>query len=216
MLLRDLWHLRGQVLATALVVGCGIGAFITMRGTYTSLVRARDHYYATTHFADVFAHLRRAPLSLTERLRDIPGVSFVQARVVEDVTLTVPGLPEPAMGRLISLPSSSRADDSLDQLQLTAGRFPRADSDAETVISETFARDNGLTLGTKIGAVLNGRWKELKVVGFVLSPEYVYEIGPAMVFPDNRRFGVLWMNSDALAAAFQMKAAFNDLAISAG
>lgn len=216
MLLRDLWHLRGQVLATALVVGCGIGAFITMRGTYTSLVRARDHYYATTHFADVFAHLRRAPLSLTERLREIPGVSFVQTRVVEDVTLTVPGLPEPATGRLISLPSSSRADDSLDQLQLTAGRFPRADSDAEAVISETFARANGLTLGTNIGAVLNGRWKELKVVGFVLSPEYVYEIGPAMVFPDNRRFGVLWMNSDALATAFQMKGAFNDLAISAG
>ena len=203
------------MLATALVVGCGLGAFITMRGTYTSLVQARDQYYAATQFADVFAHLRRAPLPLTERLRRIPGVASVQTRVVEDVTLTVPGLPEPAMGRLISLPSSSRADDSLNRLQLTAGRFPAADNDAETVVSETFARANALTLGEKIGAVLNGRWKELRVVGFVLSPEYVYEIGPAMVFPDNRRFGVLWMNSDALATAFQMKGAFNDVAITA-
>lgn len=211
---RDLWHLRGQVLATAMLVACGVGVFTTMRGTYRSLVQARRAYYAETRFADVFAHLRRAPLPLSARLRRLPGVAAVQARVVEDVTLTVPGLAEPATGRLISLPTPSGADGGLDRLYLTAGRVPAAHSDREVLVSQTFADANALALGAHIGAVLNGRWKTLTVVGFVLSPEYIYEIGPGMIFPDARRFGVIWMNAEALSTAFQMKGAFNDLAIS--
>lgn len=210
---RDLWHLRGQVLATAILVACGVGVFVTMRGTYRSLVRARRDYYTSTRFADVFAHLRRAPLALTERLRRIPGVTALQARVLEDVTLTVPGLAEPATGRLISLPSEPHAPGSLDRLHLTAGRRPAPNSDREVLVSQAFATANALPLGAHIGAVLNGRWKELTIVGWVLSPEYIYEIGPGMIFPDNRRFGVIWMNTEALATAFQMKGAFNDLAI---
>ncbi len=184
-----------------------------MRGTYISLVRARHEYYAATRFADVFAHLRRAPLSLTARLRRIPGIAAVQTRVVEDVTLTVPGLAEPATGRLISLPGRPGSADALNRLYLSAGRLPAPDSDSEALASQTFAEANGLRLGARVGAVLNGRWKTLTLVGFVLSPEYIYEIGPAMIFPDNKRFGVLWMNAEALATAFQMKGAFNDVAI---
>lgn len=210
---RDLWHLRGQVLATALVVTCGVGVFTTMRGTYRSLVQARHEYYATTHFADVFAQVRRAPLWLIARVRRIPGVTAVESRVVEDVTLTVPGLAEPATGRLISLPALGAAPGGLNRLYLTAGRFPATHNDREVLVSQVFAKANALALGAHIGAVLNGRWKTLTVVGFVLSPEYIYEISPAMIFPDNRRFGVLWMNHEALATAFQMKGAFNDLAI---
>ena len=45
MLLRDLWHLRGQVMAAALVVACGIGALVATRGTYQSLLVARADYY---------------------------------------------------------------------------------------------------------------------------------------------------------------------------
>ncbi len=209
-----MWHLRGQVLATALIVGCGIGVFVTMRGTYLSLVQARRDYYAATRFADVFAQVRRAPLPLAERLRAIPGVKTVQTRVVEDVTLTVPGLAEPATGRLISLPTRPGSTTDLDRLTLTAGRLPALDSAREALVSQTFATANALSLGAHLGVILNGRWQELTVVGFVLSPEYIYEIGPAMVFPDNRRFGVLWMNREALATAFQMKGAFNDVALS--
>jgi putative ABC transport system permease protein len=52
------------------------------------------------------------------------------------------------------------------------------------------------------------------VVGIALSPEYIYEIRPSEVFPDNRRFGVLWMSRDVLGPAFNMKDGFNDVAIS--
>jgi len=104
MLWRDLWHLRGQVLAAALVVACGIAALVTMRSAYVSLEAAQAGYYAQYRFADVFAGLKRAPESLASEIRILPGVAQVRTRVVAEVTLDVPGLAEPASGRLVSIP----------------------------------------------------------------------------------------------------------------
>ena len=137
-LARDLWHLRGQVTAAALVIACGIAAFLTMLGAYYSLVTARDDYYADYRFADVFAHARRAPAALAQDIRGIPGVASVEPRIVADVTLTVPGLREPATGRLISLQEGRGPQ--LNDLYLVAGRFPAAGSSEEVVVSATFAR----------------------------------------------------------------------------
>jgi putative ABC transport system permease protein len=210
--LRELWHLRGQVLAAALVVACGIGAYVGMRGTYHSLLVAQSDYYRAYRFADVFAQLKRAPEGLVARIRAIPGVAEVRTRVVADVTLDVPGLAEPATGRLVSIPE--RRAPMLNDLALRAGRWVEPGHRNEVIASETFARANGLRIGDSIGAVLNGRWARLVVVGLALSPEYVYEVGPGSLFPDNRRFGVLWMSREALGPAFQMDGAFNDVSLS--
>lgn len=216
MLLRDLWHLRGQVLAAALVVACGIQALVAMRGAYDSLSQARDDYYARYRFAQVFARLERAPQSLEAHILAIPGVARVATRVVAEVTLDVPGLAEPASGRLVSIPDRGAAP--LNDLALRSGRMPAPGRDDEVIASETFARANGLRPGDRMGAILQGRWKSLTMVGTALSPEYVYEVGPGMLFPDNRRFGVLWMPRESLAAAFDLRGAFNDvsLALQAG
>ncbi len=211
MRLRDLWHLRGQVIAAALVVACGIGTLIAERGVYDSLVEARASYYAEYRFADVFAHLVRAPESLARDVAAIPGVALVQTRVVMDVTLDVPGLAEPATGRLVSIPGARRP--ILNDLHVLSGRWVDPARDDEVVASLAFADANGLSVGSRLGAVLGGRWRELTIVGIALSPEYVYEVGKGMLFPDNRRFGVLWMAREAMAAALDMEGGFNDVAL---
>lgn len=212
MLLRDLWHLRGQVLAAALVVACGIGALVSTRGTYQSLVNTQADYYQKHRFADVFAHLKRAPESVAEDIRRIPGVAQVRTRIVVDVSLDVPGLAEPAVGRLVSIPD--RRTPMLNDLQLMRGQYLTPGADDEVLVSEAFAKANRLDVGHTIGAVLRGRWKELRIVGIALSPEFVYEVGSGMLFPDNRRFGVLWMAREAMGPAFDMLGAFNDVALS--
>ena len=60
-LIRDVIHLRGQVVAVALVVACGIAAFVAMRSTYHSLLDSQAAYYRQYRFADVFAQVKRAP-----------------------------------------------------------------------------------------------------------------------------------------------------------
>jgi putative ABC transport system permease protein len=211
-LARDLWHLRGQLFAVAAVAMCGIAAFVTMRSAYTALVDGQADYYRRYRFADVFAHAKRAPESLAARIRELPGVAAVQTRVMAEVSLDVPGLPEPATGRLISIPE--RRTPILNDLHLRRGRWIEPASPGEAIVSEAFADANRLEVGTRIGAVINGRRQELTVVGVALSPEYVYEIRGLEVFPDNRRFGVLWLGREALAGLFDLEGAFNDVSIS--
>ncbi len=210
-MIRDLWHLRGQVFATALVVGCGVSSFVAMRSTYDSLVESRDTYYSTYRFADVFANLKRAPDSVAAEIQAIPGVAAVQTRVVSKVTLDLPDLPEPAQGRLVSVPENTAG--SLNDLFLIRGRLLEPGHADEVIISGAFADANRLNPGDSVDAVMNGRLRKLQVVGVALSPEYIYEIRPGDIFPDNRRFGILWMNRRSVASVFQMEGAFNDVSL---
>lgn len=210
-LLRDAWHYRGQFAAIIAVVTCGVALFVALRSMNGFLRGSRDRYYAEYRFPDVFAPLKRAPSEVAVRAAALAGVRAVEPRIVFDVTLDVPGLSEPAIGRLVSIPVP-RAP-MLNELHLFRGRWPTAARPEEVVASAAFSEANGLGPGDSVGAILNGRWEWLRIVGTAISPEYVYEIGPSGVFPDNRRFGVLWMGRDALADAFGMRGAFNDLTL---
>jgi putative ABC transport system permease protein len=183
-----------------------------MRSMYRSLLNSQNDYYATYRFADVFAELKRAPDFVSDRLSRIPGVGSVQTRVIVDATLDVPGLSDPAVGRLISLPP--RRAPILNDLFIRSGRYISPQASDEAIVSEAFAKANDLKLGSAIQAIINGRWKELRIVGIALSPEYIYEIrGGASVFPDNKRFGVLWMSREVLGHAFNMDGAFNAISV---
>ncbi|HWB14641.1 MAG TPA: FtsX-like permease family protein [Pirellulales bacterium] len=206
---RDAWHLKGQFTAIALVIACGIGTFVMSLSTLESLELTLDAYYQRYRFGHVFAHLKRAPLSLRSRLAEIPGVAAVQTRVVSDVILDVPGLDQPAIGRLISVPE--RQPPSMNALHLRSGRYIEPGHKGEALVSEAFAAAHGFQPGDKVAAVINGRHEQIVIVGVVLSPEYIYQIRGAEVFPNDRTFGVFWMSDIELAAAFDMKGAFNDL-----
>jgi putative ABC transport system permease protein len=210
-LIRNLWQQRGQLAAVALVVACGIATYITMRGAYDSLIASQTAYYMDYRFADVFAQLKRAPESLAAEIAAIDGVSTVQTRLVADVTLDVPGLDEPATGRLISVPGKRIA--VLNDIHILQGRSVEPGQPNEAVISEGFAEANGLRTGHFVSAVINGRWERLSIVGIAISPEYINEVRSSGVFPDKRRFGILWMEREAIASALDMDGAFNDVAL---
>lgn len=210
-LLRDLLGQWGQVLAIALVLACGVAVFVMSVNTLGSLRRSQTEYYERYRFAHVFAHLKRAPDSLADRIRATNGVSQIQTRIVMPATLDVPGILAPISARLISISDHPRM--GLNDLFLRKGRYIEAGRTGEVLVSEGFAETHQLQPGDTITAILNGRRQKLRVVGIALSPEYVYMLGPGQVLPDDRRFGVLWMGHTNMAAAFDMLGAFNDLTI---
>jgi putative ABC transport system permease protein len=210
-LIRDVIHLRGQVIAVTLVIACGVASFVAMRSTYNSLLLSRQSYYEAYRFAEIFAQLKRAPDSLGTRIGEIPGVARSEFRVIADVTLDIPGLTEPGRGRIVSIPEK-RAP-ILNDIYLKEGRYLEPGANNEVLASAAFAEANGLRPGSTISAVINGSWQELRIVGLALSPEYVYEIRGGEIFPDARRSGVLWMSREALGPAFNMKGAFNDVSL---
>lgn len=207
-LLRDLWQTRGQALAISVVIGAGIALFVLMLSTFDSLQLTQRVYYDRYRFAEVFAAAKRAPLRIREQIAAIPGVAQVETRVVVDVTLDVPGLTEPAVGRLISIPDRRRS--MLCDLFFREGRYIEAGRPDEVVANETFAKAHLLGPGDTIGAIINGRRRELRIVGLALSPEFVYGIRGGELIPDESRFGVFWMEARALSAAFNMEGAFNN------
>ncbi|HWQ91510.1 MAG TPA: hypothetical protein VN673_07545, partial [Clostridia bacterium] len=66
--------MKGQAIAVALVMACGLAMMIMARSLIYSLDTTRREYYEANRFAEVFVNLKRAPNSLAERVREIPGV----------------------------------------------------------------------------------------------------------------------------------------------
>jgi putative ABC transport system permease protein len=211
-LLRDTWRWRGQILAIVVIIGCGIGTFVAFASVSGSLQSSLDAYYDRYGFADVFDQLTRAPDLVRRTIQGIPGVAAVQTRVVEDVIIDIPGRTEPAVGRVISLPDEGPP--TINGLHMNAGRYVRPGAAGEVIVSQAFAEGNGLSIGSSLGAVLNGRWQQLRIVGIAVSPEYVYEVPPGgQPYPDPAHFGVLWMGDRQVSSAFQMYQAFNDVSL---
>ncbi len=211
-LLRDMWHIRGLVVAIALVIGAGVATFVMSIGMVQSLDETRTAYYERYRFADIFGTVKRAPQRLKKQLEKIDGVKAVATRIVKDVTLDIAGLDEPATGRLISLSTDERQ--SLNDIRIRLGRSVSHDRPDDAVISEAFAEAHSFVPGDHFFATINGHRRRLNIVGIALSPEYVYSIAPGAMMPDDKRFGIIWMGREALAAAFDMDGAFNDIAIS--
>ncbi|MBI4867224.1 MAG: FtsX-like permease family protein [Candidatus Wallbacteria bacterium] len=210
-LLRDLWRMKGQAAAIAAVMACGVAVYVMALTTLDSLTSARAAYYERYRFADLFAHVKRAPMALVPRVRAIPGIQWVQPRVTATVPLDLPGLSEPAAARLVGVPEHRPPD--VNGLVLRAGGYLEPGRPGQVIISESFAQAHSIGPGNSVTAVLNGRKRRLDVVGVALSPEFIFQVREGEFVPDNKRYGVFWVGQTELAAAFDLTGSFNDLAI---
>jgi putative ABC transport system permease protein len=210
--LRDLWHLRGQALAIALVIAAGIANLVMAQSTYESLQETREHFYREYAFADVFASAKRVPQTVSARIADIPGVQTVQTRLLAGGNLHLAGFGEPVRAQILSLPKDG-GQALLNRLYLRAGRLPLADGHQEAVIGEAFASAHGLQPGDSVDATIYGHRQRLDIVGIAISPEFVYQIQPGATFPDYERFAIVWINQRVLESALDMQGAFNSVAL---
>ncbi len=217
-LLRDLRLMWSQALTIALVVASGIGGFLTTLSAVDSLALARDRFYADGRFADVFAGVKRAPDALAETLRALPGVADVQTTTEQAVRVTIAGKSDPIIGQLIGM----RRDRPLRMNRITLRRghaedaslapgAALADGALPVWVSEAFAVAHRLQPGAELSALVNGRQRTLRVAGIALSPEYIF--AGLWGMPDQRGFGVFWIDDEALAAAYDMAGAFNRVAV---
>lgn len=218
-LLRDLRTMWSQALTIALVVASGVGGFLTTLSAVDSLAAARDRFYASHRFADVFASVKRAPDALAGQLRALPGVADVQTTTEFYVRVQIEGVSDPITGQLIGLDRhrplrmnriTLRRGLADDARSMSPGPA-RSDGALPAWVSESFAETRGLVPGARLTALINGRQRTLLVAGVALSPEYIFAGLYGM--PDLRGFGIFWVDAEALAAAYDMEGAFNRVAI---
>ena len=210
-LLRDLWRMRGQALAIALVLAAATATFVLSTSVHGSLTETRDAYYERNHFADVFASMTRAPRTVLERIARIAGVKRAEGTIQQFATLDFPGRNVPVRALINSVDEFGH--DRLNQVTLREGRMPRPGHAGEIVIDDAFARENDLGPGDTIDALIYGTQQQLNVVGIGLAPNYIYALPPGELVPDNSRFGIFWMGRKALEAATDRTEAINYLSL---
>lgn len=203
--------MKGQAFAIALVIASGVSSYVMLISVMDSLNITKDKFYKDYGFAEVFASLKRAPEALKNRIHEIPGVDQVETRVVADIKLDIKGFPEPVTAKLVSVPDIGSP--LLNMLYIREGRMVEPWKDNEVIVSEAFAEAHRFKPGDSFGAVINGRWRTLVIVGIALSPEFILQTRPGAIIPDYKRYAILWMGRNALSAAYDMEGAFNDLAL---
>ncbi len=210
-LLRDMRQIWAQALAIALVLACGVMVMVAAQGTQRTLLATQAAYYDRFRFADLFVTTTRAPRALLDEIAAIPGVAQVDGRISFHAVLDIDGMDAPVMGLILSVPA--RRDAGLNLPLVRHGRLPDPDRQDEVALNEPFAQAHGLVPGARFRAVLNGQLRELQVTGWLLSPEFIYTTAPGAIMPDDRAFGLIWMNEPSAAALKGMQGAVNDIAL---
>lgn len=208
-LLRDLWRMKGQALAIALVIALGVLMLVMMNGLVRSLEDTRSAYYERHRLAQVFAPLQRAPQSLLSRVEAIEGVSVAVGRVTGNALINLPGQRLPLSAQAVSLPDQGEA--RLNDIYLTAGRRPDPTREDEIILLQDFAKAHGLKPGDPLAATMHGARRTFRIVGLAQAPEFLYSAAPGEFVPDDARFAVIWMSQSALAAVYDLGGAFNQL-----
>jgi putative ABC transport system permease protein len=208
-LLRDVWRMRLHAAGVALVLGCGLGVFIMAVGMRESLERTRAAYYAERRMADLAVALVRAPDRIAEQLERAPGVAAAETRIAGLALLDLPQIAEPASARLVSLPRLGRPH--VNDLVLRRGRWPDPARAEEALVNQAFADALGIGVGDVLNLTLHGRRQTVQLVGVANSPEFVFVSAPGELFPQPERFGVIWMGREALARAYDLDGAFNEV-----
>src|SRR4030095_10783933 len=155
------------------------------------------------------AHCRLLPQRLQRDLRLQRRVNLPSRLQLS--LLDLPTFRAPAPGQFISLPDGGQP--ALNRLHLRVGRLPEPGRTDEVVVNDSFAEAHGFTPGARFSAILNGRKRELMVVGTALSPEFIYARRPGDIMPDDRRFGIVWMPEKALASAYDLDGAFSSVTL---
>ena len=210
-LLRDIRRMWSQALAIAAVLACGVMIMVMAAGTERSLTETRQTFYERNRFGDVFSLAARAPNTLAADIAAIEGVARVETRISQHAILDIEGMVEPAVGQLLSV--APAGNNVLNVPLIRTGRFPDVGREQEVMVNENFAKAHGFEIGDRFHITLNGQRRELRIVGTALSPEFIYTISPGALMPDDRRYGILWMAEDVLAAAFDLTGAFNEVSV---
>jgi putative ABC transport system permease protein len=212
-LIRDLRAGRRQFLAVAVVVMLGITLYVGSASSYENLGSSYERSYRELAFADFTVSCERAPDSIADRVREIPGVHGVVGRWSEEVTIERPGAADRQLiGRVISLPD--RGAPSVNRLFLRDGRMPSNPRARELLLESQFARYHGYRPGGKIRVVVDGEEEDFSIAGLVSSPEYIIVVrSKEFLMPMPGTFGVMFMSHTQAEELFQEGGGINEVCV---
>ncbi len=190
-LFRDLVQQKVQVLAVALVIAMGVITFSGILIGQVNLQNSVDLIYQRTHFEDFSVSLRGAPTGTVRELREIPGVTAAEERLVGEVLLHLPG-DRTLTARMIGVHPGQRP--TVDDVIVEEGHYFDSDPGFVCLVEQRMATNFDLDEGDVVRVRTGEGEVALEVVGSVISPEYLRLVRSRQdPVSSPRHFGVLFV-----------------------
>lgn len=209
-LLRMIKHSKGQFISVVAIVAVALCTFIALSMTYLNVRNAVDYYYDITNFSDIQVQLTRIPQSALKEIQAMDGIKEVQGRISFDVPLRVEDKDEKVSVRILSIPS---AENRINKLFFSDSQQSRAEGN-NIFLLEQFADARKLKPGDRITPYINGKIQQMKVIGKVNSPEFIYLMeNEQALLPVPDKFGIAYVDEALAQSIFGFKGSYNELLI---
>jgi len=210
-MLRDLKENKGTYLACIVVMILGIMVFTAFSLVVDNLKISQKSFYTEQNFADGFAQVEALPFSAIGNLQNIKGIKQIEGRIVKDVQVYAPQSQENIYLRLVSMDPSK--ENRLNDFLLEKGT-PLSNKAMNIWVDNKFFEAQNLKLNDKLEIIANGKIRELKVVGFGKSPEFIYALRTtADLYPSPETFGIAFVPIEIMEKIF-VTGVYNDLVFS--
>ncbi len=212
-LLRDIKSSRGQFIAVVAVVFVGILVYTSMYMSYQNLGNSTEAYYESHRMAHLTFTIQGAPKGIIERVAGVDGIKMATGRLSAEVALDIPGYEERIFGRIISLPE--RREPIVNELFLIKGSYFKGDVPGQALLEQQFTNYYKIPRGGIVYPIIDGKRYELKQVGVVSSPEYLYPIRSAtdMASALPGSFGVIYVPYQTAGDMLGQNGQFNEIAV---
>ncbi len=206
---RDLLARKAQFAGLLLVVALGVSTFVAFQTSYLDLKASVEKANAELEFADFSTAVMSAPMSELDAIRRLRGVYAAEGRLVQDVSLDLTEGAK-AKARIVGIPDERRP--RVNDLLLESGRWPVAGDD-EALLHVKFAQETGARPGDRLTLRMGRERREVRVVGIVASPEYMYAVPEKGSMPSPREFAVLFMREHDAGQLLGKPGAMTDVSV---
>lgn len=185
---RDLWAIRGRIIALCLIIASGIGMYLGTSLAIADLRRTQAAFLDAMGFADLEIAITPEDTHNLPAF-DQPGIVAQDRRLVYPASILAKDGAAPLAGLAIF---QSQAVPQVNRVRVLAGRQFRPGM-REVVIDRSLAVYHGYRVGDRLRLKVGQRVYDDRIVGIVLSPEFVISTAnPDYVVAKPGSLGVVW------------------------
>ncbi|EMS69302.1 ABC transporter permease [Ruminiclostridium cellobioparum] len=204
-MLRDMKHNKTQFISIFLMAFLGVFIYAGVGGEWYGLQQTSNKYYQDTNLANVWIYGNNFSEEDVEAVSKVDGVSQVQRRLSLEAVAVLDNSPSVTL-HFIEKNNISKA------YRVTGEDFS-AQKDG-IWLDDQFAGARHLKTGDTVTVTAFGVKLEKKILGTVLSPEYVYSTGGNDIVPNHANYGFAYMPVSTFPK--QMKMVYTELLITTG
>ncbi|OPX44431.1 outer membrane-specific lipoprotein transporter subunit LolC [Ruminiclostridium hungatei] len=201
-MLRDMKNHKTQFISIFLMAFLGVFVYSGIGGEWYGLYKTSSGYYEDTNLADVWIYGNNFSKEDAASVSRVAGVRQVQRRLSLDAVADFDNSP--------SIKLHIIEDNSVSKFLPVSGENFSSASDG-IWLDDLFARAKHLKSGDSITLSVLGKKLQKKILGTILSPEYVFATGANDIVPNHNNFGFAYLSAAALPKGINIP--FTDLLV---